>query len=265
MSNLVRLLVRETLIQESESPLVRAANEGYAILHSSKNSTGLNELKLGGALQRPASSSGIAIIYSPELLFESIQYSKSIFDIRKSISRSIGMNRCIVRAAVSYGGSGVAPCWGSSVVKYSVAASTPSNMPKVGPAAYEAAMWYSKNHMLAPDRGSVSNKAEKVWDRYLARSNNNGVTSKVFDDINNPQTPDYDDDCHVYQGKDSINRAYRLQSKPEGLETLEKNHQKCLDELKEKYDNDTYEFDETSLITSLRSLSIVLFDSEYLD
>ena len=146
MNSLIRLLVRETLIQENESPLVRAANEGYAVFQ----------------IEGPVTK--LAIIYSPELLFYFTENSKTYDDINLSIKRSHQVDRCIVRAAVSYGRSSNknGPCWNSSVIKYSVAASKPLNMPKVGPAAYEAAMWYSKNHTLAPDRGSVSKKAEKV-------------------------------------------------------------------------------------------------------
>ena len=247
MNSLIRLLVRETLIQENESPLVRAANEGYAVFQ----------------IEGPVTK--LAIIYSPELLFYFTENSKTYDDINLSIKRSHQVDRCIVRAAVSYGRSSNknGPCWNSSVIKYSVAASKPLNMPKVGPAAYEAAMWYSKNHTLAPDRGSVSKKAEKVWDRYLTRSNNNGITSKEFDDIGDPITPAVDDDCDIYQGRNSINRAYTLQSKPEGLEILERNHQKCIDEFEEKYNNDLYEYDRNALGSAFRSLSIRLFDSEY--
>lgn len=62
-----------------------------------------------------------------------------------------------------------------------------------GPLMYDIAM--SQNKGLMADRNSVSDNAEKVWDRYMLRSD---VTNLPLDDVEDPQTSTPDDDAELH-------------------------------------------------------------------
>jgi hypothetical protein len=64
------------------------------------------------------------------------------------------------------------------------------------------------NGRMAPDREHVSPAAEALWKSLVRRGL---VTSTDFDDIDDPKTPPWEDDCKVYRTRDgALNASYRL-------------------------------------------------------
>lgn len=112
---------------------------------------------------------------------------------------------------------------------YEVINSASKKDSKLGPSAYEAALFYFNG--LAPDRLTVKPGAEKVWSIYNKRADSGEVEKKPFDDIDSKQkrTPDdTSDDCVLHKGKDHLNYSYNIKSRPSGLKELEDNHVKVL-------------------------------------
>jgi hypothetical protein len=240
--SLLRSLIRETLLQESDSPTARAASAGYAVV-----------------VHSPAGDDSRVIIYSPEFLFDALEDAKDLDKNFRWVVRDSLYERCIVRSTVAYREPlpEEGPCWGGSVIVNSVAAQDGVGyLPSVGPAAYEAAMWYSSDHRLAPDRDNVSSSAERVWSRYRGRAGS-GVEALDFDDIESPQTPDPDDDCRLH-GREALDHAYSLAAKPAGLDALERNHAGCVERLERDHG-----VDEGTLTSALASLSVRLFGEIY--
>ena len=101
---------------------------------------------------------------------------------------------------------------------------------KLGPIAYEAALYYLDG--LAPDRFVVKPGADKVWSIYSKRADSGDVTKEPFDDIDadaEKRTPDdTSDDCVLHKGKDHLNYSYDIEAKPSGLQELENNNVKVL-------------------------------------
>jgi hypothetical protein len=129
---------------------------------------------------------------------------------------------------------------------------------KLGPAAYEAALFYLDG--LSPDRMVVKPGADKVWSIYNKRADSKEVEKKPFDDIDSDQkrTPDdTSDDCVLHKGKDHLNYSYDIQSKPSGLKELEDNHVKVLATLAQ------LGVKQNSFLSSLSSLFDYLFSSRY--
>jgi hypothetical protein len=93
----------------------------------------------------------------------------------------------------------------------------------MGPAAYEAAMWYAGG--LTSDRMETSRAAGRVWLNYKERSASGDIESLPFDDLNDPKTPPPNDDC-VMQDREWLNYSYKLKSPPPGLGEMEGNHEK---------------------------------------
>lgn len=112
---------------------------------------------------------------------------------------------------------------------YEVTNSASKENSKLGPTAYEAALFYLNG--LSPDRMVVKPGAEKVWSIYNKRADSEEVEKKPFDDLDSDQkqTPDdTSDDCLLHKGKDHLNYSYDIDSKPSGLKELEDNHVKVL-------------------------------------
>ena len=101
---------------------------------------------------------------------------------------------------------------------------------KLGPTAYEAALYYLDG--LAPDRFVVKPGADKVWSIYSKRADSGDVTKDPFDDIDagdEKKTPDdTSDDCILHKGKDHLNHSYDIEAKPSGLQELENNNVKVI-------------------------------------
>jgi len=100
---------------------------------------------------------------------------------------------------------------------------------KLGPTAYEAALYYLGG--LTSDRMVVKPGADKVWSIYSKRANSQEVEKEPFDDVDSEQkrTPDdTSDDCVLHKDKDHLNHSYNIAAKPAGLQELEDNHVKVL-------------------------------------
>ena len=76
-----------------------------------------------------------------------------------------------------------------------------------GPIMYDMAMALSQElgHLLTADRIDISPLARNIWDFY--ENGRADVQSSPFDDIDNPKTPDPNDDCQLY-GRSSLDSAY---------------------------------------------------------
>ncbi len=87
-------------------------------------------------------------------------------------------------------------CWNAGEVKLSAA------QKGYGPLMYQAAMNdYAGG--LFPDRGSTSQAARAVWQKYDARAD---VKKSKFDNKRDPKTPDPADDCDLARGHDPRRR-----------------------------------------------------------
>ena len=246
--SLLRSLIRETLLQESDSPTARVAAAGYAVAKVNQSYTAT-----------------VVMIYSPKILFEILDGldDPSSENIKHAVRDSL-LETSIVRSAVGYrsaddspsAAEARGPCWDSGIVSYAVSANDDPDLPRVGPAAYEAAMWYSKDHTLAPDRESVSSSAERVWSRYSGRVGK-GVDALEFDDKYDPKTPELEDDCWLHDS-DALNHAYALDAKPAGLDSLEKKHKECIKKLEREYFYSGFYF-----TLDIASLSKSLFQKNY--
>lgn len=129
-----------------------------------------------------------------------------------------------------------------------------------GPLLYDIAM--STNGPLIADRSAVTPAAAKVWDAYAWRSD---VTSKELDDIDNPQTPDPNDDCRVYDdpSKSAMNSSYDIQNKVDTnkLKQNDVEAMKKINVLAEKHGNDS--LDEKFWSKTLSSAAMTFFISQY--
>lgn len=216
----VRKLIREMLLQEAGSPTANAASQGLAVVVSGN----------------PRSKANV-LIYDPKILQRKIESiiagpeeepaKKAL--IARSVAETFNTDRePVVRAGVyilvplrdDYMGR----CYDSGVIK----ASLSWYKTGLGPAAYEAAMWYAGG--LSSDRNEVSNKAKGVWKTYKSRADSGEIDALPFDNYENPKTPQPEDDCVVYGGgkRSPLNFSYRQKSKPPGLDELERNHQEFL-------------------------------------
>ena len=129
---------------------------------------------------------------------------------------------------------------------------------KLGPAAYEAALFYLNG--LSPDRIVVKPGADKVWSIYNKRTDSQEVEKEPFDDIDSDQkrTPDdTSDDCVLHKGKEYLNYSYDIEPKPPGLQELEDNHVKVLSILAQ------LGVKQKSFLNSLSNLFNYLFSSRY--
>ena len=202
---MIRQLIRE-MLQESVSPTSKAADQGLAVCT-------VGDPKTAGSL----------MIYDPAIIDASLAGdetgdgfgAQNIFDtlyenpaVRAGVTWQIGDTPCnaakIILRAASAEGSGM------------------------GPAAYEAAMWYTGG--LAPDRTEVHSSAANVWKRYYARPD---VEKLPFDDVENPETPPPDDDCEMHEERPYLNYSYSLPREPAGLAKMEAAHELCMQKCKE--------------------------------
>jgi hypothetical protein len=104
--------------------------------------------------------------------------------------------------ALESGEVGDGPCNNSYVVRRSV-----TSFPGWGRKAYIAAVDAAAE--LGPDRGVVKPGAEKAW---AAISGN--LEAHPYDDVNNPQTPEPEDDCTIHTGRPILNASYSINGSP---------------------------------------------------
>lgn len=122
---------------------------------------------------------------------------------------------------------------GQSWDAFEVATSASHPKYRLGPVAYDIAMYYASKYAggLMSDRKTVSSKARSVWKKYL--NDRPDVQKKEFDDKNNPRTETKVDDSKL-QTYDELNHAYQIKQKPQGLDRLENNHKMFLQTWHEK-------------------------------
>ena len=106
------------------------------------------------------------------------------------------------------------PCWNAYIVTHS--AGLPGT--GLGGCAYEAALYAFP--LVAPDRGSISDLAQRVWERYNKRTD---VIKRPFDDIENPKTSTPEDDCYLHN-VEALDQAYKLTKRPAGYDEMRKKH-----------------------------------------
>jgi len=208
---ILREFIRETILHmmltESTSPISRAVSMGYAIcdiMHRGHK----NELE------------GVAI-YDPNLLIESVRYARATEAIPFAIEESLELGNPIVKSGVFVRKvnklSWNAECLGSYYVEFSAA--WPGT--GMGPAAYEAAMWYYGG--LTSDRSETSDSAAKIWKNYNNRAKSGEIEALEFDNYEDPQTPPIEDDCKL-QDRQWLNYKYKIKTEPNGLSQLEARH-----------------------------------------
>ncbi len=149
------------------------------------------------------------------------------------------------------------PCNGGQMIKNSASISKT----KMGPVVYEYALSIAKTGLF-PDRGSVSPEAKKVWDKYFKRKD---VNKKSFDDINNPKTPDPQDDCFMYniQGNESLDQTYSIDNINSNFSELLSNHAKCIQQIRKLFESNSISNFDSIIKKQLYSGFSKLFDNEY--
>jgi len=217
------------LITEMSSPAARAASQGMAVC------------TIGNRNHQ-----AIVVVYDPNLLLGYLRQKRSLEDRKTVIEDSVGLDP-VVRAGVTYYKSSDPRCHDNGIVG-KAASVTGSGM---GPAAYEAAMWYAGG--LASDREETSRRAGRVWSVYKNRADAGDLDALPFDDVEDPQTLPDVDDCGI-QDREWLNYSYRLPAKPAGLDIMEKNHEAIKPKLKRLgFPDDTLEW-------KLKMLFMMIFD-----
>lgn len=199
----IRQLIREMLLEESMSQVAKANSQGLAVWAS------------GTAFSR-------VIIYDPEVIKRLYKEYKGAYGFKRGQYNFIHNSEdevSIVKAGVTTASSVKGCNRASEVLKAASEAGS-----GLGPAAYEIAMYYSKNG-LTSDRIAVSDSASSVWEKYKNRSD---VESLKFDDIDDPRTVPTDDDCRLHKDRAQLNRSYTLKNKPDGLDEMESRHEEML-------------------------------------
>jgi|LakMenEpi03Aug12_release.lakeMendotaPanAssembly.Ray.scaffolds.fasta_scaffold173769_2 hypothetical protein len=229
---MIRSLIREMLITEMTSPTAIAAEQGMALF----------------TIGDPKSH-GKVIIYDPNLLLQQVRQARRFSrdaDPKEVIVDSIDTEP-IVRAGVTLWHDTDGQCNGSGIVgrAASVAGS------RMGPAAYEAAMWLANG--LTSDRKETSRAAGMVWAKYADRVSGGEIDALPFDDVSDPQTPPPEDDCEL-QDRDWLNSSYHLKSKPPGLDEMMSNHKKAASAVAR------FDLEESVLKWTLDQLFMMIFD-----
>jgi len=197
---MIRQLIREMFLQETVSPISRAENAELAV-----------------CVVGSPESAGHLMIYDPNIIYRlAKEYKGAGLTIDHSMIHDSIEEDPIVRSGIGWT-TDPDPCNGAKMV--TKAASVKGS--GMGPAAYEAAMWYTGG--LTSDRIETSDLAGYVWSMYYGR---NDVIKSPFDDVDDPQTPPKEDDCQ-FQDRHYLNYSYRLKSAPPGLMSLVKNHNDC--------------------------------------
>jgi hypothetical protein len=146
-------------------------------------------------------------------------------------------------------------CWNAGEVKLAAA------QKGYGPLMYGYAMNdYAGG--LFPDRGSTSNAARAVWQKYDQRAD---TKKSKFDDKRNPKTPDPGDDCDLARGttldgdEAYLNQAYDAPGDAGGRSTLMQNHASFVANMAQK------KFNKQVVETMIENLGDEYFSGRYRD
>jgi len=203
MNDIIRNYIRSVLLQEQGQYFQKAKQSGYAIT----------------MIEDPDSfDDHYVILYDTGTFSEFLVYTKEngldpkdIHKYRNDFKKDIAI------ASVSFYPKKYT-CYDHATV--ASASAVPGA--KMGIVAYESALYYATKKWggLFADRGSVSDSALSVWKKYSLRSD---VKKNKFDNIENPQTPEPEDDCK-FKDDDVLNYSYSLFTKPAELDELEAAH-----------------------------------------
>ncbi len=145
--------------------------------------------------------------------------------------------------------------WNAGEVKLSAA------QKGYGPLMYQYAMSDFAGGLF-PDRGSTSQAARGVWQKYLSRSD---VEKKPFDDPKNPKTPDKIDDMvpargTTYDGDEAyLNQAYDAPGDASGRSGLMQAHQTFVQNMAAK------KFNKATVETMIDNMGDEYFGARYRD
>jgi hypothetical protein len=175
-----------------------------------------------------------ATIYDPQALAKAINKFDSVKDLSDYFIADYEKKsgETIMIASVDFckpDESTIGKSWDA----FEVATSASNQDLKLGPVAYDIAMYYASKlgGGLMSDRKTVSPKARSVWKNYM--SNRDGIEKKELDDKKNPKTAPKIDDSKL-QNSEELNFVYNMNEKPPGLDHLEKNHKLFLQLWKER-------------------------------
>lgn len=146
-------------------------------------------------------------------------------------------------------------CWNAGEVKLAAA------QKGFGPLMYQYAMNdYAGG--LFPDRGSTSQAARAVWQKYDQRAD---TKKNKFDDKKNPKTPDPGDDCDLARGttldgdEGYLNQAYDAPGDAGGRSTMMANHNNFLAAMAQK------KFNKQVVESTIENLGDEYFSGRYRD
>jgi hypothetical protein len=175
---------------------------------------------------------GIVVVYDAKKILDQIEFWKKndpskLADPTSIIEILDGYQKIEVVAGVRF----AKPTWdkGECNNALEITNSASKKNSKLGPTAYEAALYYVDG--LTSDRLIVRPSAAKVWSIYSKRADSENIEKEPFDDYDSDQkkTPnDTSDDCALHKDRDPLNYSYNIESKPSGLQELEDNHVKVL-------------------------------------
>ena len=214
---------------------------------------------LGLAVKMEDYDNGFVVIYDAKRILSNIEFYKK-YEPDKILDILDGYGKIDVVAGVRFGKpmNDYHHDRGLCNNSFEVTNSASKKDSKLGPAAYEAALYYLDG--LTSDRIVVKPGADKVWSIYSKRADSQEVEKEPFDDINSDQkrTPDDTwDDCILHKDRDHLNYSYDIESKPTGLQELEDNHVKVLTALAQ------LGVKQESFLSSLSNLFDYLFSSRY--
>jgi hypothetical protein len=146
-------------------------------------------------------------------------------------------------------------CWNAGEVKLAAA------QKGFGPLMYQYAMNdYAGG--LFPDRGSTSQAARAVWQKYDQRAD---TKKSKFDDKKSPKTPDPNDDCDLARGttldgeEAYLNQAYDAPGDAGGRSTLMTNHNNFLTAMAQK------KFNKQVVESTIENIGDEYFSGRYRD
>ena len=245
----IRKIVRNLLKEELSDPTIRAAQAGLALCHFvSRRQT-------------------FVCLYDPQIIFRGIESDeiKKHAVIRDSLKAVIEL-----APADSFDTNGANPI--------TISVAKPNS--KMGPAAYECALWIAQKQRfekvkkdkqgfaetlpggVTPDRESVSDSAQSVWKNYSSR---NDVESYRLDDIDDPVTPNKWDDSFVHKNEhDYLNKSYVLKNEPAKFKELVNNHENFFRTL-HQMNTTTSQWYENNLTLYFERESASMFNQYYLD
>lgn len=180
-------------------------------------------------------------LYDPQAFIKQAASSKPVDALKGSI---VGM--------LSTHHPKVGEAWGAKEVSNSAAEKG------YGPLLYDIAM--AAEGGLIPDRYSTTGQAKKVWRTYKdARPD---VEHRPLDDVDNPSTPDTQDDAKV-KGDDLLDQAYFIKGGP-SPDALESNDADALEQLRQLlWDDDLTEVDAPYLKRLFGDATQAYFSGKY--